>query len=183
MKLARRDALLSRLSGLNWPFGPLLEVVGVGKAASVLDIGGGDGRLLAELARRGHTGRRELIDPANGTDAHRLPFLTESFDVVFLLRVLAHLHAPELALSEARRVLKVGGRLVAAAHGPLHLAELLGGGSTQIETWPTAAEIIDVRLPLTLSPQDQLDLAASYGRAWQTMGKLSTRIQLSGWII
>ncbi|WP_425147704.1 class I SAM-dependent methyltransferase [Deinococcus sp.] len=181
MTLAQRDALLSRLSGLNWPFGPLLDSVPVATGAAVLDVGGGDGRLLAELARRGHTGRRRLIDSANGTDAHRLPFLTESFEVVFLLRVVAHLHAPELALSEAWRVLKVGGRLIVAAHGPLHLAQVFGGASVQDSPTPKGAEPFDLRSPLTLSVQEQADLRASYGRGAQPEGNLKTELHLCGW--
>ena len=181
MTMAQRDALLSRLSGLNWPFGPLLEVVPVDKAASVLDIGGGDGRLLAELARRGHTGRRELIDPANGTDAHALPFPAESFDIVFLVRVLAHLHTPALALAEARRVLKVGGQLVVAAHGPLHLAELLGGAPVQASPTPEGANPFDLRFQVLLSAEDQCALLASYGQGAKPEGELKTELHLSGW--
>ncbi|WP_424952219.1 class I SAM-dependent methyltransferase [Deinococcus sp.] len=97
MSFQQRDSLLSRLIGERWPFAPVLDAFQVPPHARVLDIGGGDGGLLRELARRGHRGRRELVDPLHGTDAHALPFTDGTFDAVFMLRVLAHLHAPALA--------------------------------------------------------------------------------------
>ena len=39
-----------------------------------------------------------------------------------MIRVLSHLRGPRQALTEARRVLRPGGQLVVAAHGPGHLA-------------------------------------------------------------
>jgi SAM-dependent methyltransferase len=45
-------------------------------------------------------------------DAYRLPFGDEAFDVVLCAEVLEHMHTPALALSEMRRVLKTGGKLL-----------------------------------------------------------------------
>lgn len=45
-------------------------------------------------------------------DAASLPFSDARFDTVMLLDVLEHLARPELALAEARRVLRPGGRLL-----------------------------------------------------------------------
>lgn len=47
-------------------------------------------------------------------DMHALPFEKGSFDTVLLLHALTYSETPERALTEAARVLKPGGRLVAA---------------------------------------------------------------------
>lgn len=56
------------------------------------------------------------IKPGPGVDmvgdAHHLPFENEKFDNVLCTEVLEHLHSPELAISEMRRVLKRGGILI-----------------------------------------------------------------------
>ena len=49
MPLLRRDALLLHLSGVIWPFAPLLDVLNLVPEADVLDVGAGDGRLLKLL--------------------------------------------------------------------------------------------------------------------------------------
>jgi len=86
----------------------------------VLDIGAGIGEFLdcypdaigidREYATASycHGGRVRCIQ----ADAHLLPFLNDSFDGVLLNNVLEHLERPEDALSEIRRVLKKGGRLM-----------------------------------------------------------------------
>jgi ubiquinone/menaquinone biosynthesis C-methylase UbiE len=47
-----------------------------------------------------------------GACAEFLPFLAHSFDWVHMRSMLDHVHGPDLALLEARRVLRPGGRLV-----------------------------------------------------------------------
>lgn len=128
MSLSGRDALLSRLAGVTWPFGPPLNALTLPPGADILDVGAGDGRLLPPLGAGGHRGRRGAIDPAPGSGVLKgtveaLPFPAASFDVVLLVRVLAHLPDPSLALAEARRVLRSGGQLAVAAHSPDHLRE------------------------------------------------------------
>lgn len=105
--------------------------------ARVLDIGGAAGTYALPLARRGYECHLldampvhvELAEKASQEqashplasarvgDARTLPFDDESADVVLLLGPLYHLteHADRvLALTEARRVLREGGTLLAA---------------------------------------------------------------------
>ncbi|MHA0043179.1 class I SAM-dependent methyltransferase [Deinococcus sp. PEB2-63] len=115
-RLRARDALLSRLSGQSWPEGVLLDALSLSPALDVLDVGAGDGRLVRELARRGHAGQVVGIDPTPGpgvqpAHAEALPFPDASFDVVLFVRVLAHLPDQARALAEARRVLRPGGQV------------------------------------------------------------------------
>ena len=98
---------------------------------SVLDLGGGPGRYSSWLAGLGY--EVTLVDPvplhveqaskastftAQLGDARRLDFADASFDVVMLMGPLYHLteHTDRLrALDEARRVVRPGGLVVAAA--------------------------------------------------------------------
>ena len=104
---------------------------------TVLDVGCGTGTLALEVARRvGRTGRVTGIDPgteqiarARAKAARRnapiefqigvieqLPFLDQTFDVVFSTLMMHHLPAPlkRQGLAGIARVLKPGGRLVIA---------------------------------------------------------------------
>jgi ubiquinone/menaquinone biosynthesis C-methylase UbiE len=118
LELARTQELLTR----HLPAAPL----------DVLDVGGGPGRYAAWLADLGH--RVTLVDPielhvsqaralhpdvtAEVGDARRLAQPDRSADAVLLLGPLYHLidRADRMtALGEARRVLRPGGVLFAAA--------------------------------------------------------------------
>ncbi len=101
---------------------------------SIADVGGGAGVYAGWLAKLGHrvslidptprhVATASQLDPSPGTisagvgDARQLDFPDESFDLVLQLGPLYHL--PErsdrnLALAEGTRVLRPGGRLIAA---------------------------------------------------------------------
>lgn len=55
-------------------------------------------------------------------DAHNLPFENEKFENILCSEVLEHLHSPQIAISEMKRVLKKGGRLILTTRFifPLH---------------------------------------------------------------
>ena len=55
-------------------------------------------------------------------DVHKLPFEDEKFDNILCTEVLEHLHSPHLAISEMKRVLKPGGKLILSTRFifPLH---------------------------------------------------------------
>lgn len=92
----------------------------------VADVGAGTGAPAAELVRRGYdvvaiesspamiANRRAGVRFVQG-DAESLPLRDGSCDGVVLLYVLHHTEDPEIALSEARRVLAPGGRVVVAS--------------------------------------------------------------------
>jgi SAM-dependent methyltransferase len=118
-------------------------VRGLGPAGDVLDLGAGDGRLAAEveaerlvLADPSHTAleraARRLPDAsvqAIEPDAP-LPFADSAFDLVVCVNVLNHVRDVQLFLSEARRVLRPGGRIAVAApgHGRLTGLSVLARG-------------------------------------------------------
>jgi SAM-dependent methyltransferase len=87
-------------------------IVSHASAGRTLDLGSQNGPYAA------HFPRRVAVDlhPAAGIhlrgDAHALPLLTSSFDVVLCTEVLEHLPEPQQAIDEMFRVLKPGGQLL-----------------------------------------------------------------------
>jgi ubiquinone/menaquinone biosynthesis C-methylase UbiE len=105
--------------------GPLLDATRVGPGVRVLDVATGPGYVASAAAQRGATvvgmdfstamliaarRRDPAVDFQEG-DAEALPFPHASFDAVVMSFGLLHLGRPELALAEAHRVLRPGGRI------------------------------------------------------------------------
>ncbi|MFT4197055.1 MAG: metalloregulator ArsR/SmtB family transcription factor [Pseudoxanthomonas sp.] len=119
---------------------PLLET------GDVLDIASGDG-VLAELLSP-HARRYVCIDTSTRVvaaagerlrrfpnvevregDMHALPFADAGFDLVVLMHALTYSHKPALAVAEAARVLRPGGKLLLcslARHGHQAAVEAYG---------------------------------------------------------
>jgi len=105
-------------------------VVNLLELGDVLDIGSGDGVVAELLASRARAiqcvdtnprvieaARTRLRPLANVRvdvgDMHQLPFAAASFDTVLLVHALNYSGDPALALAEAARVLRPGGKLLA----------------------------------------------------------------------
>lgn len=110
--------------------GLIRDLLGDVHGLAVLDVGCGDGALMAELSRcgaivsgvdpdaRAVTAARHRADTGGHAytvlagRAEALPFADASFDRVVAIAVLCFVERPEIALAEMARVLRPGGRLV-----------------------------------------------------------------------
>jgi SAM-dependent methyltransferase len=127
---------------------PLVAAVVEAKPARVLEVGAGWGELAEWIARE--TGADVVatdlsphmveLSRARGLDAsladvQSLPFADASFDVVVAAWMLYHVPDLDRGLAEIARVLRPGGRLVAATNSTAHLLELrelVGSGRSSI---------------------------------------------------
>ena len=112
------------------------------RGADVLEIGCGTGLILdrIESLSKSAVGVDLSVGMLQGAmerglnvvqaDATALPFASESFDVVYSFKVLAHIEDISLALSEAARVTRPGGHMLLEFYNPLsirYMAKRLGG--------------------------------------------------------
>ena len=135
-RLAARMRVTRQEAAGEGPVQAVIDAVLDRAPGTVLEVGCGDGTLAAQLARSVPSivavdlsptmvglARAEGIDAQVG-DVQDLPFATASFDCVVAAWMLYH--APDLdrAIAETKRVLKPGGRLVAATISLRNMAEL-----------------------------------------------------------
>lgn len=135
--LAARKAVYTEITG---PDARELVFMAVAEVApeTVLEVGCGEGELSERLQRElgvevvavDQSERMVELTRARGIDtqvgdAQDLPFTDASFDVVVAAWMLYHVPNLDLGLRELARVLKPGGRLVAATNGADHLMEMM----------------------------------------------------------
>jgi SAM-dependent methyltransferase len=117
----------------------VLDLAGLAGHETVADIGCGNGKYLAALARRGHAGRLLGADLSPGmlaitravapraavtvADAERLPLADGVADVMLAPHMLYYVPDRSAAAAEFRRVTRPGGQLLVVLNGTDHLAE------------------------------------------------------------
>ena len=135
----------------------------------VADIGCGNGRYVGPLASRGAA--VVALDLSAGmlrsvtalarvgravADAQALPVRARSLDAALAMHMLYHVPDPALALREAARTLRPGGRFVAAVGGPRHLAEAGELWRRLLEGTGVQDEVADIDLINRRVPKDAL---------------------------
>ena len=152
--LDARIALHARFSTATRDFHDwLFDYVDARPGMRVLELGCGTGQMWGTVCRRvpgecdlllsdfssgmlaGTRAKFVTLSASDGSplrttwvqsDAQAIPFPGGRFDVVLANHMLYHVPDLPQALGEIRRVLKPGGRLVAATNGPRHMRELGG---------------------------------------------------------
>lgn len=149
--LAARKAVYREVTGPDARQIAVDEVLR-GAPDRVLEVGCGEGELAERLAsvvsevvaidqspRMVELTRKRGVD-ARVADVQELPFPDASFDAVLAAWMLYHVPDLDRGLSEIRRVLRPGGRLVATTNSADHLGELLALGGITRWDLPFAAE-------------------------------------------
>lgn len=134
--LATRKAIYANAAGRD-AHEVVLDAVREAAPESVLDVGCGEGELAERIQKElgatvvaiDQSARMVEISRGRGVDARvgnaqRLPFGDGDFDVVLAAWVLHHVQGLPETIAELRRVLRPGGRLVAATNRADHLQEL-----------------------------------------------------------
>ncbi len=125
---------------------------------TVADVGCGNGRYVAALRVAG--ARVIGVDLSPGmlagvpsahtdlvaADSQHLPLADDSIDVVMMLHMLYHVPSPAIAIAEAERVVRPGGRLLVATNAAAHLAEMDALWLPLLETAGVRGRVEDLRL-------------------------------------
>jgi len=116
------DRALYPAFGRNWDDARFREriLARIDRSSMVLDLGAGAG-IVREMNFKGLAGKvcgvdldervttNPMLDEGKVSDAGRIPYPDETFDVVFADNVMEHLADPSAVLAEVRRALKPGG--------------------------------------------------------------------------
>jgi SAM-dependent methyltransferase len=151
----------------------ILDVAEVADGDTVADVGCGNGRYLAGLATRGHTGRLLGVDMSPGmlavtrdasgarpvvADAARLPLRNGAADITLAMHMLYHVPDPAQAVREFRRVTRPGGRVIVGLNASDHLTELrtIITSVMSVTTGDAEVTVTPVDEPLTLDRGEML---------------------------
>jgi SAM-dependent methyltransferase len=118
----------------------VIDLADLAGPESVVDVGCGNGRYLAELARRQHAGPVAGLDLSPGMlqaargraprsrllvgDAAAMPMRNASCDITIAMHMLYHVPDPADAVRELRRITRPGGRVLIGLNADDHLREL-----------------------------------------------------------
>jgi SAM-dependent methyltransferase len=118
----------------------VLDLARLAGTETIADVGCGNGRYLAELARRGHGGQTVGLDLSAGMlqtaraeaggaglvagDAAGLPLADSVADVTLAPHMLYHVPDRPAAVRELRRITRPGGLVLVVLNAADHLAEL-----------------------------------------------------------
>jgi ubiquinone/menaquinone biosynthesis C-methylase UbiE len=141
--LAARKAVYTEVTGRDAPE-IVFEAVAAARPRSVLEVGCGEGELAERVQRElgadvvalDQSERMIELTRARGVEARvgdvqELPFPDSSFDVAVAAWMLYHVPDVDRAAGELARVLRPGGRLVAATNASDHLREMLALGGLE----------------------------------------------------
>jgi ubiquinone/menaquinone biosynthesis C-methylase UbiE len=141
--LAARKAVYTDVTGPD-ARAIVFDAVAAVAPRSVLEVGCGEGELAerierelgAEVVALDQSERMVELTRARGVEAHvgdvtELPFPDDSFDVAVAAWMLYHVPDVDRAVRELGRVLRPGGRLVAATNASDHLREMLALGGLE----------------------------------------------------
>ena len=175
-------------------FPPFLELL-PSPGRRTLDLGCGEGRVGAELARRGHDvigvdSSLRMVELAGEShdavvaDAADLPFDDGAFDLVVAYMSLMNMDDIPAATREAARVLEGGGRLCAAVLHPIAAAGEFADPADPDSTFvieryfdkPTKIWVSD-RGGIRVTFHDRCIPLATYGRALEEAGLLIERVR------
>jgi len=124
----------------------VLDIYSPGESEKILDVGCGWGNISIELLKRGlnvigldysekaieickKTAKKLGLDDAGFIceNATKTKFENMSFDVIYCADLVEHLYPDDFfaLLGEAKRILKMGGKLIIYTPNPFHIFELL----------------------------------------------------------
>jgi SAM-dependent methyltransferase len=174
------------------------DAAGVGDGTSLLDLGCGDGAFCAFAAARGAVAHGIDVEPdavsraveaVPGADfrlglMENLPWTDGTFDVITAFDSLQYALDPEMALIEASRVLRAGGRIAVCKWGPPDGNEFfaflasIGAGGVRGDVLPVSDPVRDAIRSTRLAVLATGDLPAPIEIAGDTA--LESSLALAG---
>ena len=156
------------------------DAVGVGDGTSLLDLGCGSGAFCAFVAQRGASVHGLDVEPdaiahaledVPGGDfrlgmMESLPWANDSFDVVTAFNAVQYALDPELALTEAARVVRPRGRIAICKWGPpvgnefFAFLAAFGAGGVRADDLPATDPVEDAVRATRLEVLTTADVAA-----------------------